>query len=146
MIGIPGWSTRWWVVAGSLAAVLIAVAVWFWSEGQGCSGPLLSRILERNASGGWSIDGESLQNHLSTLEFDEANGETDHKLRPVKGNPVKASIFVNKRTRELRGKESSRAVECGYVIGRIDSDGDHDPTKIRTGTNYLIAWSTGPAM
>jgi hypothetical protein len=100
--------------------------------------PPLQAAMVRNATG-WVVSWAEINAHVATLPI-EPHGENNHLLLPqVPGAPpVHASIASIVGTETLTEDQSLRAMLCGRVIARIISDGDHPPTNILKGANYLI--------
>lgn len=110
-----------------------------------CSEPLTGLLKRRG--GGWKVTWEEINAHLQTLTFETNRGETGHVLQPVTmdgANPVTASIASVAGTEQMNEAQSLHALRCGRVIARIISTGDHRPTEIRRGANYLVIARTNP--
>jgi hypothetical protein len=91
------------------------------------------------------VSWDFVDGHLSTLIVEEAQGEKNHLLQPLEGSArVRASIASIAGTATLTTTEAIQAMECGRVIARIISDGDHDETRIKKGTNWLVLWRELP--
>lgn len=107
--------------------------------------PALQAAMVRNGND-WVLSWEALEAHVATLQL-EPHGENDHLLLPQVGDQkVLASIRSIAGTETLTEAQSLYAMLCGRVIARIISDGDHMPTKILKGTNYLILAREQPTL
>ena len=108
--------------------------------------PALEAAMVRN-SNGWVVSWEAINAHVAKLRLNP-HGEDNHLLLPqVPGTPpVHASIRSIVGTETLNEEQSLRALLCGRVIAKIVSDGDHTPTKILKGTNYLILAKEQPVL
>ena len=98
-------------------------------------------------SNGWYLSWEAIRAHVAMLPLNP-HGEDNHLLLPQEpgARPVHASIRSIVGTETLTEEQSLRALLCGRVIARIESDGDHTPTKIRRGKNYLILARQQPVL
>jgi len=86
----------------------------------------------------WTVPWDAIRAHLATLTVEEARGEKNHVLLPATATKITASIAGVEGTSKLDPLESMRALQCGRVIARIISDGDHAPTQIYRDTNWLV--------
>ncbi len=110
-----------------------------------CNVPLTGLLHTSGPDRRWLVPWSAIEAHVATLDVEAERGETNHVLRPLeKNDTVRASIASIKGTETLSEEESLQALRCGRIIARVISDGDHQPTEIAEGTNYLVIALTQP--
>lgn len=110
-----------------------------------CDEPLTGLLRKRGRL--WEVTWQEINAHLQTLTFEASRGESGHVLQPVTmdgGAQVTASIASVAGTEQMSEVESLHALNCGRVIARIISTGDHPAMEVRRGTNYLVIARTNP--
>jgi len=98
------------------------------------------RVVDRNANGTYVVSWSQISSYVNQYAFDQNTGEPNHKLIPVAGDSVRASIFPVSNVWTI----SRNQLFSGHIVARIVSSGNYGRLGLIEGSeNYLFVWQGG---
>jgi hypothetical protein len=108
----------------------------------GCKEPLTGLLHTRGEERRWVVPWNEVLAHLATLRVQADSGEKGHVMLPERPGrnrqPVRADIAPIEGTETMTEAQAMEALKCGRAIARIRSYGNHRPSQLLDGENWLI--------